>query len=644
VATWQGMTWQRELFGPGLDAYDPYASVRSDRPAPPQAPAGLPPLAPLPTAAQPIVQRVQPPAPSRSDQATRLAQDIAYGHSDWERAGQAVLGSGKFEDASGLRRAGAVAGGVALGTLALASWIPGFNVFKPAQAARAARAFSQGAATGARAGTGIVRSGMDEARTLEQSRRAQKAADKAARAAPAEPPGPRLAPTANAPLTPLGHNVVDPIAGQPVPIGQLDSGVHWALRSDPLFADLPVPVFQITPQPDPASLRGVGSLGTGYLPSNIWHAINGLERAGIYIPQSLKQDLVGKYSQSFLSVSQENLLRNSRLPRRLLEQIDELGQWDLAAETLGRPGLYTPRGGIAQVPLDSMGLHGAYGQALELDDIAKALLMRARQYAEGSNAIVVDSVIEDLLRAGASIPLDARLGFNTRHLESFSDVISQVPLQNVIAVPIEKLDDLLLSGVFYNQFMTLSSRGILSPKNRVISELATNGIFPSAGPLSRPVYGYAAIDDAATYAQFIDSLDFVARKALGAMPSGPSDSILQVGKGAVNHYGGAHFVFSPQSAHRSAFTLGDSLNAQVVSSPLQRPSAGQISLAGNNFGLGPEPYIETQTIAPQFKDIVHVRLSMSLSASELANLKAKLRTIAGTDVPVSIEPPRRYGQ
>jgi hypothetical protein len=187
VAAWQGMTWQRELFGPGLDAYDPYASVRSYRPAPPQAPAGLPPLAPLPPAAQPIVQRVQPPAPSRSDQATRLAQDIAYGHSDWERAGQAVMGSGKFEDASGLRRAGAVAGGVALGTLALASWIPGFNVFKPAQAARAARAFGQGAATGARAGKGIVRSGMDEARSLETKRVRQIAANKAQAAGPSSP-------------------------------------------------------------------------------------------------------------------------------------------------------------------------------------------------------------------------------------------------------------------------------------------------------------------------------------------------------------------------------------------------------------------------------------------------------------------------
>jgi hypothetical protein len=182
VATWQGMTWQRELFGPGLDAYDPYASVRSDRPAPPQAPAGLPPLAPLPTAAQPIVQRVQPPAPSRSDQATRLAQDIAYGHSDWERAGQAVLGSGKFEDASGLRRAGAFVGGAALGTLALASWIPGFNVFKPAQAARAARAFGQGAARGADTGTitGALRTGYRDAAELERQRRAAVAARKAA--------------------------------------------------------------------------------------------------------------------------------------------------------------------------------------------------------------------------------------------------------------------------------------------------------------------------------------------------------------------------------------------------------------------------------------------------------------------------------
>ena len=637
-------TWRQVLEG----SYDPFTQRRPGHPIGPPLPPvtqvaapAAPPLAPLPPIAEPIAQAVQP-GPTRGEQAARLAQDIAYGRSDWERAGQAVLGSGQYEDASGLRRAGAVAGGVALGTLALASWIPGFNVFKPAQAARAARAFGQGAAEGARAGTGVVRGGWDAASDLERARRAQKAAEKAALAAPAEPPGPRPAPTANAPLTPLGHNVVDPIAVQPVTIGSLDSGVHWALRSDPIFSDLPVPVFQITPQPDPTSLRGVGSLGTGYLPNNIWHAINGLEKTGIYIPQSLKQDLVGKYSQSFISVSQENLFRNSRLPRRLLEQIDELGQWDLAAETLGRPGLYTPRGGVSQVPLDSTGLHGAYGEALELDDIARALFMRTRQYADGNNAVIVDSIIEDLLQAGANIPLDATIGFNTRNLGSFAEAMSQAPLQNVIAVPIEKIDDLLFSGGFYNQFMTMSSRGILSPKNRVVSELATNGIFPSAGPLSRPVYGYAAIYDPAAYAQFLNSLDSAGRTAVGASTAG-SDSILQIGKGAVNHYGGAHFVFSQESSYRSALVFGDSLNAQVVAAPLAKPSPSQLILAGNNFGAGPEPYIETQTILPQFKDIVAVRLSAALDPSDFANFKAKLRTLVGTDVPIDVVPPRRYG-
>lgn len=168
-------TWRQEFFGPGLDAYDPFDRRRSPigPPLPPvtQLPApapAAPPLAPLPPIAEPIVDA----GPSRGEQAARLAQDIAYGRSDWERAGQAVLGSGQYEDASGLRRAGAVAGGVALGTLALASWIPGFNIFKPAQAARAARAFGQGAAQGARAGTGIVRGGLDEAAALEQARRA----------------------------------------------------------------------------------------------------------------------------------------------------------------------------------------------------------------------------------------------------------------------------------------------------------------------------------------------------------------------------------------------------------------------------------------------------------------------------------------
>jgi hypothetical protein len=143
-------------------------------------------VVPAPEPIAPELPPVQPPAaampdagPSRADQAARFAQDVAYGRSDWERAGQALAGEGRFEEASGLRRTGAVLGGVGLGTLALASWIPGFNVFKPAQAARAARAFGTGAAEGARAGTGIVRGGMGQARELEQARRAATAAESA---------------------------------------------------------------------------------------------------------------------------------------------------------------------------------------------------------------------------------------------------------------------------------------------------------------------------------------------------------------------------------------------------------------------------------------------------------------------------------
>ena len=185
-------TWRQVLEG----SYDPFTQRRPGHPIGPplppvtQAPApAAPPLAPLPPIAEPIAQAVQP-GPTRGEQAARLAQDIAYGRSDWERAGQAVLGSGQYEDASGLRRTGAVLGGVALGGLALASWIPGFNVFKPAQAARAARAFGQGAAEGARAGTGVVRGGWDAASDLERARRAQKAAEKAGSSSQVSPPQP----------------------------------------------------------------------------------------------------------------------------------------------------------------------------------------------------------------------------------------------------------------------------------------------------------------------------------------------------------------------------------------------------------------------------------------------------------------------
>ena len=167
-----------------LISADISAAGQSVAPAPEPIAPELPPVQPASFPAP----APEPAGPSRADQAARFAQDVAYGHSDWERAGQALSGQGRFEEASGLRRTGAVLGGVGLGTLALASWIPGFNVFKPAQAARAARAFGTGASAGRAAGGSALRGGWDAASDLERSRVAAKRAKRAARRADQAPP------------------------------------------------------------------------------------------------------------------------------------------------------------------------------------------------------------------------------------------------------------------------------------------------------------------------------------------------------------------------------------------------------------------------------------------------------------------------
>jgi len=599
---------------PGTPGYNPFAV---GRPSTQQAAE----LSPMPPVARQIAHQaspVQDATRSRAEAAADFAHDVAYGRSDWQRAGRAIVGSDQYEDASAGRRAAAVVGGVALGGLALASWIPGFNVFKPAQAARAARAFGTGAAEGARAGTGVLRGGWDEASDLERARRAQRAADKSARSAP---PADGQAPTPSEAirLTPRGYDPVDPIVGQPNPVSAVDSGVQSAVRQDPIFSAQPFPLLQISPVPNPLDGSPVWRLGGAEVPQNIQHAILGAERSGILIPNSIKQDLAEKYRSSFISISDN--FDPSRIAAQLTDQIDELGQWSLAAETLGRSNLYHP-------------LKDASNR-LDPEDVARALRTRLRHYVDTNNIAVTDSFIEDLIQSGLQIT--DNVTFNTRSMTQFASVMSEIPLQNVIAAPESALDNILVSGAFYNQFMTMSSRGLLSPKSRIVSELSTNGVLPSAGPFSRPVYGYAAIDNGILYENFIDSLDEIGRYALGATSSSSKYSILQVGKGAVNHYGNVHFVFTPESASRSAFTLGDSLGAQRVAAPLRNPSPGNLGLAGQNFGFGPEPYIETQTIAPRFQDIQLVRLTRPIDSSELANLKAKLRSLTGTDVPVYVQ-------
>jgi hypothetical protein len=147
---------------------------------------------------------VQDATRSRAEAAADFAHDVAYGRSDWQRAGRAIVGSDQYEDASAGRRAAAVVGGVALGGLALASWIPGFNVFKPAQAARAARAFGAGAEAAGQAGKSMVAGGYRQAREVERQRKAAIAAKKAA----------------DAPLTEAG------LAAETAPVYRVDGFRH----------------------------------------------------------------------------------------------------------------------------------------------------------------------------------------------------------------------------------------------------------------------------------------------------------------------------------------------------------------------------------------------------------------------------------
>jgi hypothetical protein len=190
MATWRGLNWQRSMYGPATPSgipdpfaysYDPFAIERS-------LPRDLPLTAlpePVQLASAPTVEPLsytvpQETGPSKADQAAQFARDVAYGESDWKRAGSAISGSGQYADASAARRAAAASGGILLGSLALASWIPGFNVFKPAQAARAARAFGTGAELAASSGRSMIRGGYLEAKEVERQRRAAVAAKKAA--------------------------------------------------------------------------------------------------------------------------------------------------------------------------------------------------------------------------------------------------------------------------------------------------------------------------------------------------------------------------------------------------------------------------------------------------------------------------------
>jgi hypothetical protein len=569
-------------------------------------------VVPAPEPIAPELPPVEPPAaampeagPSRADQAARFAQDVAYGRSDWERAGQALAGEGRFEEASGLRRTGAVLGGVGLGTLALASWIPGFNVFKPAQAARAARAFGTGAAEGARAGTGIVRGGWDAASDLEQARRAARR--------PPEVPDiqvtERAAPAPEDPSLPgLRRFFKNDV---PTPLDPVDAEVFSRLGSDQVLDSisdtLRAPLFARGPSDAPAHWGFEAYRAVPETPDQVLRFFDSLgisSRIGRGSALNPLEPIVRRHSDDFIHFAPD-AQDVADFVRRGAQEAAESPEW--AAQYFGRSTTFSQQGWAD-------------------DTLQSALFQRGRAYQNAHNAKVFDrmmSEIEDAYPAIASMT-ERYPNFSPRvfsELESFVSAFNAADVRPVMTIWEPGLMGALKDGALLNQFLTNSSSGYLGAGSRISSELAVNGISPGVGPLGRPIYGYLV----AANPQAIENASPVVRNVVNEFRS--------LDLTAPYMYGDIELVFKPSVKNATTFTVDDSLAVSRIAAPISRPltEADAALAAGSSFNrISPGvsnsegiSYFETQMIRPLLTDIERIVIH-SRDPSDVAALQGRI--------------------
>lgn len=438
----------------------------------------------------------------------------------------------------------------------------------------------------------------------------------------------------------------------PAPITQSDADILNAMGSDPVLATSSQPPFVSSANLDEPLWE------SGQVASNAQDIFNVIERdAGVVLPESVKEEIFGRYGGSFIRIDPEYSRSAFERASELVSDIDNFAEWDRPYQVTGLSGTteivapYSPTRGIAPDVEQGLTDKGIWysNYTTDPENIASALRFRAQLFADAHNRIVVDNIFDNFARAGIDIrPGSGGLRYNVEDWGNAATAFNEFGVRPTIAVPGLVVQQVLDQGAIFNQYMTMSSRGALSPVTRINTDLASFGILPRVGPMGRPVYGYLTVSDE-VMEQFVGSLSPVIRESLGY------GRVMQIG--VAEGYGDVHFVFGDATRQQSTFTWGDSLNRDVIGRPVADVSPGDVGLsAGSRLDTGPrgsglrpdigmETFIESQIIQPDLSDVteIHVLDGIYARSGYIDNLREGMRALTGRDVDIYIREPAPIG-
>lgn len=434
----------------------------------------------------------------------------------------------------------------------------------------------------------------------------------------------------------------------PTPVSQTDSDLFRILSDDGILQSIEQTPFVIS-RAETARGSAGGPATTGRLtPSTAEDALQRLTGPdqGVVIPPRLQAVMVERYGDSFIEVSRG--FDPYEEARQMLRDVDIQRQWDQPYEFVGvggrvrRDPMYSPTRG-SDPDAGYKFRHDAEGK-INLDLVSDAIAARARTYQDVHNKLVTDRMYQDLADNFIDIGL-ARFG--AQEFEVLSTAMRATEIRPTIAVPGSAIGSVFDNGAILNQYMTMTTMGALAPHARVTTELSVMGLPLQLGPVARPVYGYATVARPQIQS-FADGLNDVLRTSLG------QGYVMGVGRPA--GYGEVHFVFGPETASRSTFTIGDSLHSPVIARPLTNPSSGDVGLAAGPFlATGPtsrttpipahgrQSYVEAHVTQPNFRDVteIHINEGPYSTTREIENIRGAMRALTGNDVDIYVLRPRK---
>jgi hypothetical protein len=197
-------------------------------------------------------------------------------------------------------------------------------------------------------------------------------------------------------------------------------------------------------------------------------------------------------------------------------------------------------------------------------------------------------------RVGSEISEDAAeafarsVGIDFSHLPMARQFLDDSVI--VINAPENALLKMASSNSFYNQFLTETSGGLLSPHTRVLQEWQKLNIPLSKGSEARPVYGYLAFPDLTA-----SGLDSSVSRVFGSgsVANWARDTARILSNSTLG-YGNTAFVLKPEYKNSSRFVFGDSLGNVVLPAPVTNPSTLEF------FGSGLSSLPKTERFGPYY--------------------------------------------